>query len=383
MMLDEVRKGSLVVRLKGGDPGVFGRGGEEAEALAREGISFEIVPGVTAGVGVAAYAGIPLTHRSYSSSVHFSVGRSTGTAAETRVLYMAGKNIAAATRELLDSGLAPETPALAVEAGTWARQRTHLTTLGRLAGDMTFDSPLLIILGDVVRCHGRTNWFEKRPLFGKRILVPRSRDHEGKLASLLDEAGAEPVEFEPVSFVPDGSAAEAVRELSGVEGVHFADPQAAAIFMETLRDARLLAGLRVSAAGHFTQAALERRGIVADRMGGPDCAPVLWLGPGGGRFPMYREALREDERRRVEGQILHAVAFPSSASVRRTVDLLGREFLNRLPLFSMGPETSTEIIRQKLVVATEASPSTFAGLIDASIRLFSERPALCPESSTS
>lgn len=389
MMLEEIRQGNLVVRLKGGDPGIFGRGGEEAQALAREGIPFEIVPGVTAAVGVSAYTGVPLTHRDYASSVRFSIGRSAGKASgETRVLYMAGKNIAAATADLLASGLSPETPALAVEAGTWAKQRTRVTTLGRLPQDVTLDSPLLIIVGDVVRCHEQMNWLERRPLFGKRILVPRSRDHEGKLSAALDEAGGEAVEFEPVTLEPLADVAALAGELVRFREVHFGDPQAAMMFMDAVRDARRLAGRRVSAAGHFTASALERRGLLPDAVGTPQDGPILWLGsgnppPGEGNVhhPVYREVIRQDERRRLEGIELHGVAFPSSASVRRSVALLGREAIGRWPVFSMGPETTVEIKRQGLTPQAEASPSTFVGMVDALVRHFSERPVLCRENS--
>jgi len=390
-MVAEARAGHLVVRLKGGDPGVFGRGGEEAEALAREGIPFEIVPGVTAGVGAAAYAGVPLTHRDRASSVQFSTGRPAGKAAGmTRVLYMAGKNLAAATGDLLASGVPPETPALAVEAGTWDSQRSLETTLGRLALEVTLDSPLLIILGDVVRERGRTNWFERRPLHGKRILVPRSRDHEGKLAALLSEAGAEPVEFSPVAFHPTEALSGAIRDLPWFAGVHFGDPQAADLFMTVLRDARKLADFRVSAAGHFTARALERRGIVPDLVGLPERGPVLWLGPGdlpdgleAVQIPVYREVLQIEERKRIDGLEVHGAVFPSSASVRRSTELLGRAFLAGLPLFSMGGETSRELVRQGIAPVGEAAPSTFEGMVDVLVRHFMERAAICRASSIS
>lgn len=391
MMVDEARVGRLVVRLKGGDPGVFGRGGEEAEALAREGIPFEVVPGVTAGIGVAAYAGVPLTHRDRASSVQFSTGRPAGKAAGmTRVLYMAGKNLAAATAELLESGLPPETPALAVEAGTWDRQRSLETTLGRLAQDVTFDSPLLVIVGEVVRDRERTNWFERRPLHGKRILVPRSRDHEGKLAMLLSEAGAEAVEFAPVAFEPTEALRGAIRDLPWFARVHFGDPQTADLFMAELRDARKLADLRISAAGEFTARALERRGVVPDLVGLPDRGPVLWLGPGDApatlesvRVAVYREILRVEERRRIEKVEIHGAAFPSSASVRRSTELLGCAYLAGLPLFSMGEETSAELVRQGLSPVGQAVPSTFEGMADAVVRHFVERAAVCRASSIS
>lgn len=391
MMVEEARAGHLVVRLKGGDPGVFGRGGEEAEALAREGIPFEIVPGVTAGVGAAAYAGVPLTHRDRASAVQFSTGRPAGKAAGmTRVLYMAGKNLAAATADLLAAGLPPETPALAIEAGTWDRQRSLETTLGRLPNDVTFDSPLLIIVGDVVRERERTNWFERRPLHGRRILVPRSRDHEGKLAALLSEAGAEPVEFTPVTFQPTEALSGAIQDLPSFSGVHFGDPQAADLFMTELRDARKLADFRVSAAGHFTACALERRGLVPDLVGLPDRGPVLWLGPGelpegleATQVSVYQEVLKADERKRIECLDVHGAAFPSSASVRRSTELLGRTYLAGLPLFSMGEETSVELVRRGLAPASEASPSTFEGMVDVVVRHFTERAAVCRASSIS
>lgn len=388
LTLDEAAKGNLVVRLKGGDPCVFGRGGEEAEALARAGFPFEIVPGVTAGVGVAAYGGVPLTHRLFSSSVTISTGQQTGTSSgKTCVFYMVGKSLAAAVKNLLASGWSREAPVLAVEAGTCHSQRSHVTTVGQLT-DLTMESPILVIVGDVVRCRDFMNWFERRPLFGKRILVPRSREHRGKLAAILDEAGAEPVEFTPAAIEPVEDLSDAFRELDHSSAVHFGDPQSAGIFMTALRDARRLAGRVVSAAGHFTASTLERHGVVPDEVGPPTRSPVLWIGPGeipeevkALRMDVYREVPRKDERERVVKQDLHAVAFASSNSARRTVGLLGREFLGKIPLFSMGPGTSGELSRQGLDVAEEAEPSTFEGLVDVIIQHFSERQEACQESS--
>lgn len=393
LMLDEVKKGCLVVRLKGGDPCFFGRGGEEAEALAREGIPFEIVPGITAGIGVAAYVGIPLTHRLLSSSITFSTGhranhRTDELPGETRVFYMAGKNIPAIAEELISSGFSPDCPAIAVEAGTWPRQRSVWTTVGHLDRDAKLNSPVLVIVGEVVRCRNYMNWFEQRPLFGKRILVPRSSEHRGKLAAMLDEAGAEPIEFSPVAFEPLGDLLSTLNDLRSFPAVHFGDPRSAEIFMRLLRDARRLAGIYISAAGHFTASTLERFGIVPDHVGPPSKEPVLCLGPtivlGGLKavhVPLYREVLREDERERLQQFAFNGAAFPSSTSVERTVRLMGSNFLGQHPLFSMGPETSAEMKRQGLEVAAEAMPPTFEGLVDVVVQHYTERKVSCQASS--
>jgi uroporphyrinogen III methyltransferase/synthase len=295
------------------------------------------------------------------------------------VIYMPGNELGAAA-----AGLPPDAPAIVVSAGTRPGQRSAVTTVARLA-EVALESPVLVIVGEVVL--RRTEWFEKRPLFGTRVLVPRSREHHGKLAAVLDEAGAEPVEFTPASFVPAG---EVPSDLSRFRAVHLGDPQSAEMLMVALRDARRLAGKEISAAGHFTASTLERWAIVADVVGPPSRGPVLWIGPGEipaaldvTRATLYRETLRQDERERVQSMPIDAVAFPSSNSARRTRELFGAEYLRRVPLFSMGAETSAEIRRQGLDVAAEAGPSTFEGLVDVVVRHFIERNTACRASSLS
>jgi len=202
-MIDAARRGKVVVRLKGGDPFVFGRGGEEAEALRAAGISFEIVPGVTAGLGAAAFAGIPLTHRAYSSAVAFVTGHE-DPAKETPaidwealarfpgtlVFYMGVARLGGIATALIEKGKTPDTPAALVHWATTSRQRTLVSTLGQLAEAARaaqFTAPSLVIIGPVVALREQVQWFERRPLFGKGVLVTRPRHQAGELMWRLDE----------------------------------------------------------------------------------------------------------------------------------------------------------------------------------------------------
>ena len=186
MLIERARRGQTVVRLKGGDPFIFGRGGEEMEALAAAGIPFEIVPGVTTPLGIAAYTGVPLTHREHTSAVTFVTGHDVGAidwgkigAAETIVLFMGLVNFPAIAREMIAHGRSPDTPAMAVRWATRPDQQTIAGTLEDSArhnlARRGMKPPATIVIGEVVALRDRFNWFERLPLFGKRIVVTRDR----------------------------------------------------------------------------------------------------------------------------------------------------------------------------------------------------------------
>ena len=201
MMIDRARRGWTVVRLKGGDPFIFARGGEEMEALAAAGIPFEIVPGVTTPLGLAAYTGVPLTHREHTSAVTFVTGHNVEAidwgkigSAETVVLFMGLVNFAAIAREMIARGRSPKTPAMAVRWATRPDQETLVGTLETLPGLIVQSGlrpPATIVIGEVVALRDRFNWFEKLPLFGQRIVVTRDRRQAAELAEPLEELGAE------------------------------------------------------------------------------------------------------------------------------------------------------------------------------------------------
>ncbi|MEM1222897.1 MAG: uroporphyrinogen-III C-methyltransferase, partial [Verrucomicrobiota bacterium] len=211
ILVDRAQKGLTVVRLKGGDPFVFGRGGEEVEEIEADQIPYEIVPGVTAALAAAAYAGIPLSHRDYSSSITFLTGHENPEKhtlsidfrlyAKTRgtlCLYMGIGQLPRIVGELLEGGISPDTPVGIIEWATLNRQRSVYGTIETIVKDLEasgLGAPAIIIIGEVVAHRTRTEWFEGRPLFKRRIVVPRTRQQAGELTKLLEDNGAEVIEL--------------------------------------------------------------------------------------------------------------------------------------------------------------------------------------------
>jgi uroporphyrinogen III methyltransferase/synthase len=287
LMIEHARAGRTVVRLKGGDPFIFGRGGEEAEAISAAGLPFEVVPGVTSAVAVPAYAGIPVTHRTMASTVAFVTGHEDAakedtalewprlaTAEGTLVFLMAMKNLPHIVRRLLAEGRVADTPVAAIRWGTRPNQRTVVGTLGTIVEQVRSEElgpPSVIVVGDVVRLRERLNWFETRPLFGKRILVTRPRDQASELSARLSIYGAEPVEIPTIEIVPPEDWTEmdgAIKELHRYQWLVFTSVNGIAPFMERLRhhqrDARALWGLRLCCIGPRTADELNRYGLRAD-----------------------------------------------------------------------------------------------------------------------
>jgi uroporphyrinogen III methyltransferase/synthase len=287
LLVEKAKEGKVVARLKGGDPFIFGRGGEECEALAAAGISYEIVPGVTAGIGAAAYAGIPLTHRSVTTSVAFVTGHehpekdSTGIDWErlslgsgTIVFYMGVKNLPQITASLIDHGRSPDTPVALVRWGTRPEQQVLEGTLSNIAEKAhkaAFKAPAITIVGEVVRLREKLRWFDSRPLFGKGILVTRAADQAGEFSRLLAERGASVFECPTISLVPPESYAEldlAIQGLPSFDWLVFTSANAVRFFFSRIEatglDTRALAGCRVCAVGPKTAASLLPYGIRAD-----------------------------------------------------------------------------------------------------------------------
>ena len=295
LLVECAQVGKLVARLKGGDPFVFGRGGEEALALARSGIPFEIVPGVSSAIAAPAYAGIPVTHRGIAagftvvsgsedpskpeSSVRWEeLGRSLVAQGGTLMTLMGWASIEKILEALQGAGLSPDTPVALVQWGTWTRQRTVTGTLsdaaerGRAAG---LAAPVVAVIGEVVNLRNELAWFDNRPLFGNRVLVTRSRTQASRMCQLLEDTGATAVELPAIAIAPPkdyGPLDEAVSRLSSLrqapDWVIFASVNAVDSVFERLnaqgRDARAFGTSRVGAIGPATAAALERRGIRPD-----------------------------------------------------------------------------------------------------------------------
>ncbi len=287
LLLDRARQGRTVARLKGGDPFIFGRGGEEARALAKAGIPFEVVPGVTAATAVAAYAGIPLTHRGMNATVTFVTGRETpgrgetlirwdqlARAGGTLVFFMGAKSLPEITRRLIDAGRAPDTPAAVIHWGTLPNQRTvaaPLKDLARAVAEAGVGPPALTVVGEVVALREEINWFESLPLFGRRVLVTRATGQRGRLARLLAERGAEVVAVPTIRVVPPedpGPVQAALAGLDRFDWVVLTSANGVEAFFAALaahnRDSRALAGRRVAVVGDETARALAAHGVTAD-----------------------------------------------------------------------------------------------------------------------
>jgi uroporphyrinogen III methyltransferase/synthase len=278
LLVEHGLAGRSVVRLKGGDPFVFGRGGEEAEALAEAGVAFEVVPGVTAGVAAPAYAGIPVTHREGASAVAFVTGHEDptkdGSALDwealarfpgTLVFYMGIKNLPLIAERLIAAGRPSDQPAAVVARGTQAGQRTVTGTLAGIAervAEAGVRPPAITVVGPVARLRETLAWVERRPLQSEVVAVTRARAQASGLATRLRELGAEVVETPAIRIEPREVE---LPELAGYDLVCFTSPNGVRLFFDGLPgDARSLAGVRVAAIGPGTAAALHEHGIAAD-----------------------------------------------------------------------------------------------------------------------
>jgi uroporphyrinogen III methyltransferase/synthase len=285
LLVEEARKGRRVVRLKGGDPFVFGRGGEEAEEIAAAGIAFEVVPGISSSIAGPAYAGIPVTHRSHATSLTLVTGHeseeSTGInwpvlakLGGTVVFMMGFANLPLIVRKLIEFGMSPQKPIAVISKATTLQQRTVTGTLAdieaKIAG-ANLPTPALIVVGDVVKEHEIINWFETKPLFGKRVVVTRAREQASDLKRLLEESGAQVLQFPTIEIAPPDSWESldtVVDKLADYQWVIFTSTNGVKAFFERLnrkgRDARALAGCRIAAVGETTAADLQSHGIVPD-----------------------------------------------------------------------------------------------------------------------
>jgi uroporphyrinogen III methyltransferase / synthase len=287
LLVARARAGRLVVRLKNGDPFVFGRGGEEAEALRHAGIPFEVVPGVTSPIAVAAYAGIPVTHRDHASLLTIATGHQAwAPGAEepgipnlpwevlakqggTLVFVMAVRQLAGVLAALVAAGLDPATPAALVQRGTLGSQRTVEGTAATLAArvrDAGIVPPAVLVVGTVVSLRAQVRWFEERPLFGRRVVVTRPREQAGELARALEDAGAEVVLFPTIAIVPPLDPARLDRAAAAAatyDWIVFTSSNGVRAFFTRFaahgRDVRELAPVQLAAIGPETAAELERR----------------------------------------------------------------------------------------------------------------------------
>lgn len=287
LIVERAREGRLVVRLKGGDPFVFGRGGEEALAAKEAGVEFEIIPGVTAGVAVPAYAGIPVTHRGITTSVTFITGHedpgkdeseidwaSLGSLSGTLVFYMGVGRLCKIAENLITHGRAPATPVAVIHRGTTEYQKTVVGTLENIENKVTeagFKPPALIVVGEVVLLREKLNWYETRPLFGRTVVVTRSREQASEFSRLLRKQGARVIELPTIRIAPGpdpGLVQEALRQLADYDWIVFTSANGVKFFLEALRseglDVRAMGKAGLCAIGPATAAALESSGLKVD-----------------------------------------------------------------------------------------------------------------------
>jgi len=425
LLLEKAGQGAYVVRLKGGDPFVFGRGGEEALALVEAGIAFSVVPGVTSAVAAAAYAGIPVTHRGLATSFEVVTGHpAKGTVAlvnwarvaggaDTLAVYMGVGRMAEITRQLVDGGRPKEMPAAVIQSGTTPSQVTVTGTLGDIAHrarDAGISPPAVLLVGRVTDLHHRLAWYENLPLFGRRLAVLRPQAQSDELAGPLTGLGAQVIRFPVIRLeTAERSAAlsAALEDLQRFHWLLFSSPNGVRSFFGALetsgRDARALSGLQIGVVGPGTADELRRYGLRADLVpsrsvaerfarelidrGGLQGRRIL-LPQAGGARPVLAEQLSaagadvvavEAYRMVPTGEdggwlgeeirkgAVDGLLFTSSSTVTALLDALGVDDFSEMPsgcrLISIGPVTTGTIKRLGGEVAVEADPHTMPGLV--------------------
>ncbi|MFQ5788195.1 MAG: uroporphyrinogen-III C-methyltransferase, partial [Thermodesulfobacteriota bacterium] len=286
ILIKKSKDGKVIARLKGGDPFVFGRGGEEAEELSNSGIKFEIIPGVSSPSGVPAYAGIPITHRNYTSSYAVVTGHKKSKKEDETIPWEALAKIGSLVfimgvetldhnmKKLIEYGKSPETPVAVITWGTLPKQTTLTDTIGnigRVAKDKKIKPPGIVIVGDVVKLRKKIKWFETKPLFGKKVLITRARKQSNTFVELLQELGAEVMVFPTIEIVPPKNWSEldnAIKGISTYDWLIFTSVNGVHYFFERLRkknrDLRNLKGIKIAAIGEQTAVAVNKQGLIVD-----------------------------------------------------------------------------------------------------------------------
>lgn len=338
LLIGEARKGRKIVRLKGGDPFVFGRGGEEAEELIAAGVPVEIVPGISSAIAGPAYAGIPVTHRSFATSVTLVTGHEAdegsagirwGALAQldgTIVFMMGFANLPAISQKLIEHGMSADRRVAVISNGTRPDQRTVAGTLRNIEGLVAaakLATPALIVVGEVVKLHDVINWFESKPLFGRRVVVTRAREQASQLVELLTDSGANVLQFPAVRTAPPESYESLDRAIGRkYDLLVFTSVNGVRAFFERLRsDARSLSGTRIAAVGETTAEELRRYGIIADlvpeKFQSAALLPLLDADQRGKRIAVIRAAQGSDELidelRRRGGDVDLAIAYRTVA----------------------------------------------------------------------
>jgi uroporphyrinogen III methyltransferase/synthase len=425
LLISKAREGKKVVRLKGGDPFVLGRGGEEAEVLAANDIPFEVVPGVSSAYAVPAYAGIPVTHRRLASSFTVITGHEDpekgessiywdriSTGSDTLVFLMGMGNLAQIVNKLIKNGRPPSTPAAVISQGTSPGQRTIVGTLediGSRAQKEGFEPPAVIVVGEVVKLREHLRWFDKLPLFGKRVLVTRAEHQTKELSRLLLERGAMPVEMPVIKISPPGTWKEldkAILNLGSYDWIIFTSVNAVEMFWKRLQsnnlDARQFGGIKIGAIGPATAKALEDKGLYpdyipktytsqgflkglkkqdvvgrrvllprADIAGNELSDGLVKLGATVHQVTVYRTATVGNSSSQAKQMLLSGeidvITFTSASTVNGLLDILGRkwEVVKQARLACIGPNTAAALAYKGLKADIVAREHTMVGLVTA------------------
>lgn len=428
LLVDKARGGKTVVRLKGGDPYVFGRGGEEAEVLAAGGVPFEVVPGISSSVAGPNYAGIPLTHRDHCSSFSVITGHEDPTkedvdvdwaqvaaAPGTKVVLMGVTRIKKIAESLVANGMKPATPVAVIRWATTGRQQSVYGTLGNIAIEVEksgFKPPAIIVIGEVVKMREKLNWFEKRSLFGRRIVVTRTREQASQLSRQLLERGADVLEIPVIRTIPpkdQQAIADVLLELNAYDWLVFTSPNGVTaffdMFFKAFKDLRDIGGVRIAAVGPATAAKIQELHLSVDLM--PDeyvaskVADALArhesienlrilllradianrelpkkleeLGAIVDDIAVYQTVAETEDRNGAAARLMEEgadwITFASSSSVENFNTRFNlKELAGRFPdlkLASIGPETSKAIVALGLKPAVEAKAHTIDGLVRA------------------
>lgn len=433
LLVSRARAGKNVVRLKGGDPYVFGRGGEEAEQLAEAGIAFEVVPGVTSAVAAPAYAGIPVTHRDHASMITFITGHEDPSKEEsaidwevlarnpgTLVFLMGVKNLYNISESLIKYGKPASTPAALVRWGTTPQQISLISTLAAIPLEAELKNlkpPAVLIVGSVVTLREKLGWFENKPLFGKKILITRSREQSRRMAEKIYEQGGEPILFPTIRIAPPtdfGPLDHAIEQVHNFHWVIFTSVNGVERFFQRFfglkNDIRQMAGPRLGAIGPMTAAAIRKRGLKVDLLAkefvaegvldlldeaevrgkrflipraesAREVLPEGISGMGGEVevVSVYRTGLPEGAdvdriRTMLVRKQVDAVTFTSSSTVTHLAKMLGSADLPDLSdgtvVASIGPVTSGTLRENGLPVHVEALEYTVDGLVQALAKYF-------------
>jgi uroporphyrinogen III methyltransferase/synthase len=426
LLVKEAQAGSTVARLKGGDPFIFGRGGEEAQKLAENNIAFEIMPGVTSAIAVPAYAGIPLTQRGFTSTVAFVTGHEDPNKEKsdidwaalakigTLVFLMGVKNLPQITKELIKNGKAPETPVALIRDGSLPTQQVLVGMLSNiviLAHANDFHPPAILVVGDVVDLREKLRWFDNKPLFGLGVVMTRPERQADDLARLLLEQGANPIAFPTIAIESPEDWGELDKVLEQLESYHwliFTSANGVQFFFQRLRekgkDIRDLKGIKICCIGPATARQIEEKDIKVDLV--PDefiaegilesfstldlCGKKILIPRAAKARDVLPEGLKkmgaqidvvttyqtlnsgrkkEEFLALLEAQAVDVITFTSSSTVTNFVEIMGKDFIlpPRVRVACIGPVTAATARKAGFQIDIEQKEYTMSGLVQSLI----------------